>query len=121
MQYIDRLRLEKRLAIASAVLKTAISITGVLKNSMGVLRKKPRFVNKHLYVRKARLSRRRHIACTVAQLALNSAIGAAQIHMIASVPMPKFKPGSSIKSGIAIIGENGKEEINKQSTNEAGD
>lgn len=113
MQYIDMLRLEKRLAIINAALETALSIKKVLKNSGDVLRKKPRFINKHLYAHKARLNRRRHIACAVAQLALNSAIGAAQMHMIASAPMPKFKPGSSINSGIAIIGENGKEEINK--------
>lgn len=106
MQYIDQRRLEKRLAIINATLQTAASIRQVLNNSGGVLRKKPRFVNKHLYAHKARLNRKRVIALTTAQLAISAAMGAAHIHMIIAQPIPKFPPGSS-----SFKGENEKEII----------
>lgn len=112
MQYIDQRKTEKRIAIINAVLETSLSLAQVIKNSGGVLRKTPRFINKRLYAYKSRADRRRRIACTMAQLAINAAIGAAQVHVIASQPIPKFPPGSNIPGGSpAIVAQNAKEEI----------
>lgn len=98
-------QIEKRLAIVNAVLKTALSLEVAMSAVGKYAAKKPRFLNKRLYGHKARKDRKRHIACLIAQAAITATIGAAQIHIIASRPTPKFRPGSK------TINEIGNEEI----------
>ena len=98
--------IEKRLSIINAVLNTALTIEPALQAVGKYAGKKPRYLNKRLYSHKARKDRKRHIACLIAQAAITATIGAARIHMIASQPTPKFRPGSKI-----TINEIGNEEI----------
>ena len=98
-------QIEKRLAIINTVLGTALSLEVALSAVGKYAAKKPRFLNKRLYGHKARKDRKRHIACFIAQAAITAAMGAAQVHIIACQPMPKFKPG------LNTINEIGNEEI----------
>src|SRR5688572_5133718 len=89
-----RNQIEKRLAIINTVFETSLTMHAAAVAVGRYARKKPRFLNKRLYTHKGRVDRKRHIACLIAQAAINAAIGAAQIGIIAVQPIPKFKSGT---------------------------
>jgi hypothetical protein len=105
---------EKRLAIAESIIETAGAIAKQTKN----LPVKNRYFFKRKNIRGLSRQNKRQRKTALFNMAFSSLMGAAQIQMISSQPIPKFQSGGSRGAGkqyetMAWVGENDAKIIRK--------
>lgn len=85
-------REEKAIAIAEHCYRHAQATGRVVKALYDASRKKPRLLSKNTGFH-SRLLRKRRICLLTASIAMQQYMGAMQLQIILSQPIPKFKPG----------------------------
>lgn len=95
-------KLAKAKQISEAIIRTAEAISSLMKQCPAA--KRGRRITRNFKRKKALIR---------VQIAMSTIMGASNVARIVSQPVSKYPSGGVIQNGMAIAGENGKEEIIK--------